>query len=818
MANNPVQVILNTRDFFVVPESNGFPKLKDFFEDRDQEFVQHRDRLLHQAIFIGTAFQQSGLSSGVLKVTLRKEAWAKSHRPQRALFPPGTRPCIAVSKLGELYYHVTREGISELEREISAAEPETRRRTSRTGHEYVAPSKQRSDVGAVETISLPAASEKRHFSVSDALRWLEDPRTAGAYLVEFFAPPPAQPMLPAILAQYFDRVVESLAQSFRSADLYVHTFPIDRTGSSRNRNVYGFRLKRSERDVRFNGLSESHGRLLTILDKHPYVRSVALPPIIVAARMAASAAGAAPDSALPVKSPGRVYPKVGIIDGGMPPQFGSWTLGSHLLVAPEHQSFGHASFIAGLLVGGQKANGNLVCKENDGCDLFDIAVLPDPDQPRSYSTYYPNGIRDFIAELDAGVEIAKRNHGVRVFNMSLNILEAVQSDSYGIVASLIDDIADRHGVLFVISAGNLAPNECRSEWTQDANAVLQHLATRTTEDTVLQPAESSRSVTVGALNPPGCVQRVEGAPAAYSRRGPGLRIGVKPDVAHFGGALPTTAGQSGLKSWAPNGLLVHGQGTSYAAPQVAKTLATLDSLVQSPLSRETLVAMLIHNCRLPNSLQDPSLREVVRQFVGFGIPSAADEMLITSDHAITMVFSDVLQRHRQLQFDFAWPRCLVTAATGACRGDVRMTVVYRPPLDRNFGTEFVRVNVDGALQQEHKGGFKGRLDQAFMAASSDEAQFEHELIRHGLKWWPTKFYTGHFARGVGRSSNWRLTLDHIVRAEERFPVSGIPFSLLLTISDPRSNEPVFNDLRLYLSNRNVQLADIRATTQIRVQS
>jgi hypothetical protein len=45
----------------------------------------------------------------------------------------------------------------------------------------------------------------------------------------------------------------------------------------------------------------------------------------------------------------------------------------------------------------------------------------------------------------------------------------------------------------------------------------------------------------------------------------------------------------------------------------------------------------------------------------------------------------------------------------------------------------------------------------------------------------------------------------------------MPFALVLTIADFDEAEPVFNDLRLYLRSRNVQIADIRAATQIRVQ-
>lgn len=141
-----------------------------------------------------------------------------------------------------------------------------------------------------------------------------------------------------------------------------------------------------------------------------------------------------------------------------------------------------------------------------------------------------------------------------------------------------------------------------------------------------------------------------------------------------------------------------GHGTSYAAPLVAKTLAVLDTRVISPLSSEMLLGLLVHGCEIPQALQDPVLTEVARQFTGFGVPAPCEQMLQTPDHAITLVFADVLQGKRKLQFDFAWPRSLVDTQTGACKGDVRMTLVYRPILNRDFGSEFVRVNVDAYLR------------------------------------------------------------------------------------------------------------------------
>jgi hypothetical protein len=818
LPNNPVQVVLNTKDFFLAPDARRMSRGKDFFANRDQDFVDHRDKLLRQVASIGAVLERSNISSGIVKVTLQHEALAKSHRPQRALFPPARRPCVGASNLGELYYHVTREDVTELEHEIASAETETRHRISeKSGKEYFAPSSQRSDVGAVESIELPSASEKRQFSVEEAIQWLADARTSSAYFVELFSLPPA--LLPGVITHYLKNVTQDIVAAAAERQLYIETFPVEVGASELQRpiGVIGVRLLSSRNNPAFNRSIEEHSRLLGLFDTHPYIRRVLLPPIVVAANAHTTFLDDDRPPTIPTRQVRSNYPKIGIIDGGLGSHLSEWTVGSHTVIAPEHQHTDHGSFIGGLLVGGQSQNGSDVCAESDGCELYDIGILPDADQQSAFEVYYPRGVVDFLRELEVGVEVARREQAIRVFNMSLNLLDPVQGEGYGVVASLLDQMADRHDIVFVISAGNLRPNDCRSEWPIDAQTALQHLASRTVVETVLQPAESSRSIAVGALNPPGCPGRVSGVPTAYTRRGPGLRVGVKPDVGHFGGALPDSKVRTGLKSWADETTTVLGHGTSYAAPLVAKTLAVLDMRVASPLTREMLLAVLVHGCELPEALRDPILSEVARQFTGFGIPAPCEKMLETPDHAITLVFADVLQANRKLQFNFAWPRGLVDQETGACRGDIRMTLVYRPTLNRDFGSEFVRVNVDAYLRQEHKGKYVSRVKQAFLP-DEEGGHFEHELIEHGLKWWPIKVYSAQFPKGKGKSSNWRLNVESLVRSTESFPAAGVPFALLLTIADLDETEPVFNDLRLHLRNSNVQLSDIRATTQVRVQS
>jgi hypothetical protein len=200
-------------------------------------------------------------------------------------------------------------------------------------------------------------------------------------------------------------------------------------------------------------------------------------------------------------------------------------------------------------------------------------------------------------------------------------------------------------------------------------------------------------------------------------------------------------------------------------------------------------------------------------------------MLETADHQITFVFESLLTagtpRPAIMSFAFSWPDGLVDAATGACSGLVRMTLVYEPPLDPAFGAEFARVNLDASLKQRQtkprKDGQPSFSDQIPMLGLPRMANLplpERALIDHGLKWWPSKKYQVRLA-DKGRSADWRLEVASLTRAEATFPTDGVPFSLILTIEDPSGRKPIFQTFRRYLQTRGIVVEDIRTAYRVR---
>jgi hypothetical protein len=131
----------------------------------------------------------------------------------------------------------------------------------------------------------------------------------------------------------------------------------------------------------------------------------------------------------------------------------------------------------------------------------------------------------------------------------------------------------------------------------------------------------------------------------------------------------------------------------------------------------------------------------------------------------------------------------------------------------------MRINLECALQQEKvdedgKSSWRSQLDPIYLPNAASSSHYEAELIEHGLKWSPVKMFEKTMPRGIGSSSNWRLSVNYLERALEQVPEEGIPFTVILTIEDPDKAAPVFTDMKQTLQSLGVQISDIRTAARI----
>ncbi|OMP80146.1 S8 family peptidase [[Flexibacter] sp. ATCC 35208] len=819
MANSPVQIILNSSDFIEALENQGGGHPKDFFSGDDAAFAVHQQAMIDQLEEIKNLQLMSSFGRvGYAKVTLQPGALAKSHRPTSQLFKNDVARVVGGGDLGELFVELTPQSIDIISNKVEQAEVQTRYNT----RGEASPSKLRSEIGAIQEIAPYTESDKRNFSVADAVEWLAQPQTGGFYLVELFEEPPAVQdwdLLSTEKRQLFNTFVEGLLE-IGNGLVVLRIKQTKDTGP-----MLGIKLEnsgaqpviklkvaqrsttKSQQGNEINQNAEQHSRLLGFLGRHPLVKKIALPPIVTQSDTVISPRRGETFT-VPQPETGRSYPKICVVDGGVSQILGPWIEERWGLISANDKNENHGSFIATLAVAGKALNGDAVCGEPDGCKIIDLDIFP----KQNYRTYFPEPL-GFFDELEAAVQELKAKTGVRIFNFSLNFSQHASGTGYSLVAQRLDKIAEDNDVIFIVSAGNTRPHEVRREWPADNLEALRILAS-SRNDTIKTPAESCRNMSVSALNPPHLDNVIAYALSNYSCRGPGLRVGLKPDLAHIGGAgtRHTTHGY-GLLSLDANGVVVDGCGTSYAAPNVSKTLACLDHAIEGVVSRETLFALSIHSAVVPDSLKHKDLKNIAKDLVGFGKPGNSQEILNGDPSAITLVFANRITNGNKMSFRFSWPASLVH--DGKCRGHARLTIVSTPEFDYRYGAEFVRVNVEAYLRQlQDDDSYLGRLHAVYTPDGSDGGQKEKDLIEHGFKWSPVKVYEKTFPRGVGPTTEWSLDVEYLTRDGARMPAAGVPFTAILTISDPGKQAPVFNDMRQMLTSLGVQAVDIQTAARV----
>lgn len=839
--HRPVQVVLDAERFVeAFSRPPGRRKHRDFFEGNDEGFQVHKSRLIERLVGILKSLEASNSRLGYIRVQVRAEALAKSHRPTTVLFTADRGlPLVASEGNGELIFQATDQAVRRLIADIEAkAEPNVKIVTNEaTGEEKPEPTKYRSEVGAITHLRLNDANDRVKFSAREALAWMAQPNALGGYIVELFSPErnaapegtrleieSLRSQLGAVgdglLVRAFDAgrsikgrpPTNAISVSFRDGvEGALVELPFDYSDAARLALPPSGDARRPVRtDI------DAHHRLLGALSEQTLVRRVELPPLVEASP--ADFGAAVVEHALAPPDPNLNYPVVGVIDGGVGTDevLAAWTVGDAGLVPIEHRDTNHGSFIAGLIAGGAALNplirGSL---EPTGCKVFDLDIFP---RRELRPTYYDD-VEFFFDLLDEKVKFAKANHGVRVFNLSFGLRAPGSRFGYSLFAERLDRIALRNDVIFVVSAGNLGPTSCRPPWPASASGALSMLAAASGDDAILAPAEHMCGLTVGAMNPPALFGHEPDRPTTYTRRGPGVGGARKPELAHYGGALVSPRVSTGLVSLGPDGRAREGSGTSYAAPNVAANLATLDQRLEQSADREFLLAMMAHRAQRPAGLNEKALRHVVRDFVGFGRPALADAMLLDDPYSITLVFSHVLVARQRLDFGFSWPRGLV-GPHGGCVGRADMTLAFTPPIDFSHGDEALRVQLEASLKQEDwdKKKRRPKFERRVKHDGADLPQSTHASERTalltGTKWSPIKRYYCDMAKETGITSNWRLTLESLSRAGAPFPPTGVPFTIILTLSDPSGQNPIHDELR---STLNARLVDIQVAHRLRAR-
>jgi serine protease AprX len=501
----------------------------------------------------------------------------------------------------------------------------------------------------------------------------------------------------------------------------------------------------------------------------------------------------------PQPQPGVDYPIIGVVDSGIKSghkYLEPWIYKREVFVPEEYQNNGHGTFVAGVLEYGHILNdfGN----RQTMYKILDVVALPNSDPNYGkVDTISEDGLLDIMEHV-----LETHSDKVKIWSLSLGTSKVCADDCMSDLAIALDEMQDRYHVEIIISAGNYQKIPLRT-WPPATNI----------QDRITVPADSVRSLTVGSIaHKKGCGCVEINQPSPFSRRGPGPNFMIKPEVVDYGGNCSIN-GQfdgCGIISFDEDGNLIENIGTSFSTPRVTGNYGQIYYSLQTGFSSELSKALFIHSAKNPLS-KKPVVREEA-DYLGFGIPSAnLEDIIFCNQSSITMIFNaEILNGSYISMNNFPYPTSL--KRNGKWFGEIKMTLVYRPPLDANFGQEYCRTNIEVSLgvYRYNKNGVLKYAGQVPPDVKWEE-RYESERVENGFKWSPIKSYHREIKNGV-EGEYWRLLIECTSRSGENIDTQ--PFVLIVTIND-LSGEDIYSEMINILRERGFAFYDLQVQDRVR---
>lgn len=518
-------------------------------------------------------------------------------------------------------------------------------------------------------------------------------------------------------------------------------------------------------------------------------------------RTAANIVGTIDDKRFPPPDPNSEYGLVGLIDSGTDPKnkrLQAYVVSRDVWIKTV-QDNSHGSFAGGLIANARALNHGNTRFPSVGSRIVDIVAIDDSGEISEY---------DLITVIDRAV---RKYPKVKVWNLSLGQSDPCKDGRFSLLGMKLDSISRKHGVLFVIAAGNYEQLPLRGWPPTDLGEA----------DRICAPADSIRGLTVGSMahiaSNATCVKVDEAS--GFTRRGPAPHFYIKPEISHYGGNCDANADclQSGVVSIFGSGHLGENIGTSFAAPSVSTIAANLFRELDGAagLSPTLVKAMLVHSALVRTGRANA---EDVR-YKGFGSPGDLVDILNCSRSSATIVFhAEMMDRRLFEKHDFPMPTCLNIPGKGIC-ADIYMTLAYDPPTDARYGIEYCRSNVTaslGTVERDKKTG-KDKYTPQLRATPKDLTKgCEDSLISEGFKWSPLKVYHRPFESGP-INKRWRLHMEILNRSGVRCEVPQ-KVVLIVTISDPAGKAPVYDAMLAEMQRLSWGPQDLKIASRVRQQN
>lgn len=424
----------------------------------------------------------------------------------------------------------------------------------------------------------------------------------------------------------------------------------------------------------------------------------------------------------------------------------------------------HGTFVASRCVFGDAIEQGIVSKElTPYCYIMDLTVFGRDAVGNLV------GPSDF--DLKSAIEnVVSANYtSIKVYNLSLGAPVPIKDFVVSDVSKLLDFLSKKYKVLFVISAGNIG----------DLLGVFpaDHFASPLSR--IGCPAESLLGLTVGSIakhTNPNALSELNFV-SAFSRKGPGVDLGIKPEVVAHGGNIinpytfSTRIAAYGISKDGKS--LCCDVGTSHSAPLISQYAQKLFDIY--PNADPNLVKALLCHFSDTRFVHD-EISDAKENYIGFGEPLIENAIASHNNNA-AFIYEGQLDQENYQFISFHIPSSLAPDNPNTTL-KVKITITYDPPVNPDNDLEYSESRITASL-------FKPTHDgMSTINITSDD--------KYLVPWNPILQFQKSFHRSY-LHGQWDLRLRLYTRGKT---VSTYlqDFAVVIEIIDEESGTDVYNDI------------------------
>ncbi|MBL4753726.1 MAG: S8 family peptidase [Flavobacteriales bacterium] len=678
-------------------------------------------------------FQRWPNIPAVIKVTLKEEALAKSHRPT-GLLTRSTCPIIGTLDFGEILVSATLVGISRLSQKINTTQAK----------------KPIANISAIEKIEPYRVQDNRLYDL-DSLAKHDI----------------------SLKIHTFDHHQSDTNQRINSALIeYAHSLGVELEGVNYGARCSFFKAPSVSSEVK-KALESFIG--LQSLEPMPSYRPGDF-------ELQSSRIGMVDEMLLPPPDPEIEYPIVGVIDSGVCPNsvlLSPWVIDKEEYVDRELQDNVHGTMVAGLIAGAHSLNHNDDRFPDAQAKIVDVTVF-EKDSALQEDV--------LIAILE---DVIPKHPEVHVWNLSLGGSTPTSRFEFSDFACFLDEMHDTYQCLFVVASGN---HSFMQKWpkvndTQGVDRVSSP-GDSIRSLTVGALANSHNANSLSKTGEPSPFSRGGPGPCFIpkpevthyggncSENGTYAQTGVLSIGPN--NSLCETLGTSFA--------------TPLVSAQAAVLWSYLDT-ADSPSTPERIKALLIHSALIASdkvtteTINDYGFGRPTDVIDALYCDPNTITLMFETDlrhggHEFERWPFPIADCLRTLEGKFQG-EILMTVAYSPITDASFKSEYCRTNVDVGMGSYVLIEDADGSK--------KYKFDSAVPVAPKDMKQlYEKHQIENGFKWSPVKAYYAMFPRGKAIEI-WRLKMKVTRRAELETPDQPQRATLLLTIRAKTADQPVYNE-------------------------